>query len=99
KQVTMTLSSQSAREVPVGSGFRIERTMRNIFRDADDRYPRIVRSRQSEREALADRIFVGPVTRGHSFINDRDRRRSEIEILRRQVATLRQCNAKCAQVI
>ena len=73
--------------------------MRRVLRNADDRHPRILGPRQSERDPLADRIFPRPKTRGHLFIYDRHRRRSGNDVLRGEIAASREWNPERLQIV
>src|ERR1044071_5849394 len=73
--------------------------MRHVLRDADDRDPRIVRTRQTERDAMPDRIFVGPVTRRQLLVNYGDRKRSGLHVRGREIAAFDERNAERLQVV
>ena len=70
KQVATTLRRYETRRVPVRLRLRIDRAMRDVFRNPDNRYPRIVRTRQSERDAPPDRILSGEDRARHRLVDD-----------------------------
>src|SRR5678816_2629496 len=73
--------------------------MRDVLRGADNRDPRIVRTRQTQGEATANRIFVGPVSRCKLLVDYGNRRCTGLHIGRRQIATSEQRNAECPQIV
>src|SRR6185369_10412505 len=87
------------RGVPIRLRLRIDRAMRHVPRDADDRDPWILRTRQTQSNALANRIFVGPITRRHLLIDDGDRCRARLNVFCREIAAFGELNAECLQVI
>src|SRR6185369_1537076 len=87
------------RGVPVRLGLRIDRAMRHILRDTDNREPRIVGTRQAQSYALANWIFIGPIARRHLLIDDCDRCRTRLHVFGREVAAFDELNTECLQVI
>src|SRR5882762_3916548 len=73
--------------------------MRQIFGNANDSDPGIIRSWQSQRDAPADRVFVGPVATGHSLIDYCYNRRALDHVLQGEIAALDQRNAERVKII
>src|SRR5215213_2778532 len=73
--------------------------MRYVSRDAYNRDPRIVRARQTERDAASDRISVGPVACGHAFVDYGDGRRARLHVLGSEIATFDERDTEGLQII
>src|SRR5262249_12950111 len=67
----------------------------DIAHDADDRHPLAL---FTEPDALSDRIFIGPITAGHLFVDDH-RRRSVYRIFGAERAALQYRNPQGSEVM
>src|ERR1044072_8200521 len=95
----MSLRREQTRRVPIGLWFRVDRVVRYVARDADNNDPRIVRTRQPERDATPDRIFVGPITGRHPLIDHSYRSRTWLRVFAREIATSHKCDSERLQII
>src|SRR6185312_13178026 len=73
--------------------------MRQIFGNADNRDPGIVRSWQAQRDAAADRVLTRPITTRHAFIDDGNDWSLLVHVLRSQVASLDYRDIESAEIV